>query len=284
MTVEKIISRVAEFIPLRIKLALRGDRAAPSRLANTIHSFLNRLATERYPILPCGGVLKGFRMRVDWQLHRSFAYGSWEPEVVRSIQDHVQLGTRVLDIGAQSGFYSLLLSRLVGPEGMVFAFEPLPANFRILEENLRLNSIQNVTIRREAVSDFSGNISFDFPRQEVSLIAGPLLESDNLGTFQVPAISLDDFFRQTGQPIQFIKMDVEGAETAVLRGAVQTLKAFHPSMVVELHHDLPQDGLHPAITLLQELGYQIEWLNEVAYRSHIFARWIPSNIARRRDV
>ena len=284
MTVEKIISRVAEYIPLRIKIALRGDRAAPSRLANTIHFFLNRLATERYPILPCGGALKGFRMRVDWQLHRSFAYGSWEPEVVRSIQDHVQLGTRVLDIGAQSGFYSLLLSRLVGPEGMVFAFEPLPANFRILEENLRLNSIQNVTIRREAVSDFSGNISFDFPREEVSLIAGPLLESDNLGTFQVPAISLDDFFRQTGQPIQFIKMDVEGAETAVLRGAVQTLKAFHPSMVVELHHDLPQDGLHPAITLLQELGYQIEWLNEVAYRSHIFARWIPSNIARRRDV
>ena len=284
MTVEKIISRVAEFIPLRIKLALRGDRAAPSRLANTIHSFLNRLATERYPILPCGGVLKGFRMRVDWQLHRSFAYGSWEPEVVRSIQDHVHSGTRVLDIGAQSGFYSLLLSRLVGPAGTVFAFEPLPANFRILEENLRLNSIQNVMIRREAVSDFSGNISFDFPREEVSLIAGPLLPSDNLGTFQVPAISLDEFVRQTGGPIHFIKMDVEGAETAVLRGAVQTLKAFHPSMVVELHHDLPQDGLHPAITLLQELGYQIEWLNEVAYRSHIFARWIPSNIARRRDV
>ena len=284
MTVEKIISRVAEFIPLRIKLALRGDRAAPSRLANTIHSFLNRLATERYPILPCGGVLKGFRMRVDWQLHRSFAYGSWEPEVVRSIQDHVHSGTRVLDIGAQSGFYSLLLSRLVGPEGTVFAFEPLPANFRILEENLRLNSIQNVMIRREAVSDFSGNISFDFPREEVSLIAGPLLPSDNLGTFQVPAISLDEFVRQTGGPIHFIKMDVEGAETAVLRGAVQTLKAFHPSMVVELHYDLPQDGLHPAITLLQELGYQIEWLNEVAYRSHIFARWIPSNIARRRDV
>jgi FkbM family methyltransferase len=228
--------------------------------------------------------LKGFRMRVDWQLHRSFAYGSWEPEVVRSIQDHVHSGTRVLDIGAQSGFYSLLLSRLVGPEGMVFAFEPLPANFRVLEENLRLNSIQNVMIRREAVSDFSGNISFDFPREEVSLIAGPVLPSDNLGTFQVPAISLDDFFRQIGQPIQFIKMDVEGAETAVLRGAVQTLKAFHPSMVVELHHDVPQDGLHPAVTLLTELGYQIEWLNEVAYRSHIFARWIPSNIARRRDV
>ena len=252
----------------------------PAGLLTSIHSFLNRLAAERYPILPCGGVLKGFRMRVDWQLHRSFAYGSWEPEVVRSIQKHVHPGTRVLDIGAQSGFYSLLLSRLVGPEGMVFAFEPLPANFRILEENLSMNNIQNVMIRREAVSDLSGKIIFEFPREEASLIAGPLLESDNLGTFQVPAISLDDFVRQTGQPIQFIKMDVEGAETAVLQRCSSNSETFHPSMVIELHHDLPQDGLHPAITLLTELGYQIEWLNEVAYRSHIFARWIPSNIAR----
>lgn len=281
MTVEKIISRVAEYIPLRIKIALRGDRAAPSRLANTIHSFLNRLATERYPILPCGGVLKGFRMRVDWQLHRSFAYGSWEPEVVRAIQDHVQPGSRVLDIGAQSGFYSLLLSRLVGPEGMVFAFEPLPANLRVLEENLRLNSIPNVTIRREAVSDFSGDISFEFPHEEASLIAGPLLESDNLGTFQVPAISLDDFVHQTGQSIQFIKMDVEGAEAAVLRGGAQTLRTYHPSLVVELHHDPPQDGLHPAVPFLKELGYRIEWLNEVGYRSHIFAHWIPSSTGSR---
>ena len=277
MKVEAIISRVAEYIPVRIKIALRGDRASPSRLANAIHSLLNRLAAERYPILPCGGVLKGFQMRVDWTLHRSFAYGSWEPEVVRSIQAHVMPGTTVLDIGAQSGFYSLLLSRLVGPTGIVFAFEPLPANFRILEENLNLNKAQNVTIRREAVSDHSGEISFAFPHDEVSLVAGPVLESDNLGTFQVPAISLDDFVRQTGQPIQFIKMDVEGAETAVLRGAIQALKASHPSMVVELHHDPSQDGLHPAIPLLKELGYQIEWLNEVSYRSHIFAHWIPSN-------
>jgi len=45
-------------------------------------------------------VLKGYRMRVDWQIHRSFVYGSWEPEVVRSIQRHVTPGMKVLDIGA----------------------------------------------------------------------------------------------------------------------------------------------------------------------------------------
>jgi hypothetical protein len=73
-------------------------------------------------------------------------------------------------------------------------------------------------------------------------------------------------------------MDVEGAETDVLRGAAETLRTFHPSLVIELHHDLPQNGLHPAIPLLKELGYQIQWLNELEYRSHIFARWIPKGV------
>jgi FkbM family methyltransferase len=161
---------------------------------------------------------------------------------------------------------------------MVFAFEPLPANFRILEENMRLNDIQNVIVRREAVSDRSGKIRFDFPHEEPSLVAGPTVEGDDLGTFQVPSISLDDFVRQIGHSVEFVKMDVEGAETDVLRGAAETLRTFHPSLVIELHHDLPQNGLHPAIPLLKELGYQIQWLNELEYRSHIFARWIPRGV------
>jgi tRNA A58 N-methylase Trm61 len=71
-------------------------------------------------------------MRVDWQIHRSFVYGSWEPEVVGMIKQQVTAGMRVLDLGAQSGFYSLLFSKLVGPQGSVIAFEPLPANYRLL--------------------------------------------------------------------------------------------------------------------------------------------------------
>jgi FkbM family methyltransferase len=281
MTVQTIISKVAEYIPLRVKVALRGDRGSPNRLASIVHSFLNHLPAERYPVLPCGGVLKGYRMRVDWQIHRSFVYGSWEPEVVRSIQRHVTPGMKVLDIGAQSGFYSLLLSRLIGPEGVVFAFEPLPANYRILEENVSLNNISNIVVIREAASDQSGEISFEFPHGDPSLVAGPILEGDNLGTFQVPSMSLDAFARQTGHHVQFIKMDVEGAETAVLRGAIQTLRTFHPPMIVELHYDSSQQGQHPAISLLQELGYQIEWLNEVDNRSHIFAQGIPSTTESR---
>ena len=140
---------------------------------------------------------------------------------------------------------------------------------------MSLNHAQNVEVRREAVSDRSGEIRFAFPHEEPSLVAGPILEGDDLDTLTVPSISLDDFIRQTELPVQFIKMDVEGAETAVLRGAIRTLSTFHPALIVELHYDPSQKGPHPAISLLEKLGYQIEWLNEVAVCSHVFARWIP---------
>ena len=174
----KLIAKLAECFPQSLKIALRGEHGSPNRLANIIHRFLNRLPGARYPILPCGGRLKGYRMRVDWQIHRAFIYDSWEPEVTQAIDQTVVPGMTVADIGAQSGFYTLLLSRRVGAKGQVIAFEPLPANYRLLEENLRLNNIENVIVRREAVADRTGALNFQFPSDEPSLIAGPLLPED----------------------------------------------------------------------------------------------------------
>lgn len=276
MTLQEMISTMAAWVPQRVKVALRGKRSSPSGFANAIHSMLNRLPAERYPILPCGGVLKGFRMRVDWKLHRAFAYGSWETEVVEVIQQNVARGMTVLDIGAQSGFYSLLLSKLVGPGGKVVAFEPLPANFRLLEENIRLNDLTNVTVRHEAVVERSGGMNFEFPLNEPGLIAGPVLPGDSQGSFAVEGIALDDCFSENRLPIHFIKMDVEGAELEVLRGALKVLNAFHPNMVIELHNMEKYAGPHPAAALVQELGYEIRWVGEIASTAHVLAQWMPS--------
>lgn len=210
-------------------------------------------------------------MRVDWEMHRSFAFGSWEPEVVQVIQERVSPGMTVLDIGAQSGYFSLLFSRLVGPQGKVIAFEPLPANFRMLEENVRLNGLGNVTIRQEAVADHSGDMSFEFP-SEPTLIAGPLLEGENQGVLTVKGVSLDDIFSVGSVPVQFIKMDVEGAEEEVLRGALKLLDSSHPDMLIELHNMEKQEGTHPAVSLVENMGYEVQWVSEIASTAHIFAR------------
>ena len=279
MLAQTIISRVADWVPRNLKIGVRGNHDSPSRVANAIHSLLNRLPAERYPILACGGVLKGFRMRVDWQIHRSFAYGSWEPEVVDAIERNVTRGMTAIDVGAHGGFYSLLFSKMVGTEGRVFAFEPLPANIRVLEENILLNDIHNIYSRHEAVADISGKLTFQFPHHNLSLVAGPVAAGDSLGTFLVPCISLDDFMRQECVSVDFIKMDVEGAETDVLRGARNLLNAFHPCMMIELHDDDKHAGAHPAVVLLEDAGYRIEWLAHYNTGARILARWNASPLA-----
>jgi FkbM family methyltransferase len=273
MEINKLITKVAEHIPQSVKSALRGQHGSPHRLANMIHGFLNRLPVDRYPVLPCAGRLKGYQMRVDWQIHRAFVYDSWEPEVTQAIDRTVAPGMTVADIGAQSGFFSLLLSKRVGSRGQVIAFEPLPANYRLLDENLRLNKIENVIVRREAVADHSGTLSFRFPVEEPSLIAGPLSPEDNTGTFDVDCVSLDDFVSRQKISLDLIKMDVEGAEGSVLAGAQKTLEHFHPILIIELHDAGDQPRLHPVPVHLQAMGYTTEWLDERSGTTHILARW-----------
>ena len=273
MTLQRIITSVVEWLPQSFKVALRGQRGSPNPLANAIHSILNRIPAERYVVLPCAGVVEGFRMRVDWQIHRSFAYGTWEPEVVQAIQQEVTPGMNVLDLGAQSGFYTLLLSRLVGAAGRVFALEPLPANFRLLDENVRLNNLRNVVVSHEAVAQASGELTFPFPHHEKSLVAGPLHEDDNLGILTVQGISLDDFALGAQIPIDFVKMDIEGAEWAALQGAERVLREFHPALLIELHDRVSPDADNPVVVHLRQLGYEVEWLGDVCITAHIIARW-----------
>lgn len=280
MELQKLITKVAEWIPQSLRVALRGQHGSPRRFANVIHGILNRAPVDRYPILSCGGPLKGYRMRIDWQIHRAFVYGSWEPEVTRAIEENTRLGMTALDIGAQSGFYTLLLSKLVGSKGKVIAFEPLPANYRLLDENVGLNRLQNVIVVHQAVADHTGEISFQFPTHEASLIAGPVLESDKQGTFSVDCVSLDDFASGRQVNVDLIKMDVEGAEDSVLEGALRSLEQFHPVLIIELHHDGGQPRRHPVPIRLQALGYTIEWLSERQLTSHIRATWPMQDVVK----
>jgi FkbM family methyltransferase len=279
MNVQRIVTRMAQCVPRTVKIALRGKRSAPSRFANAVHSLLNRVPGEKYRVLSCSGVLKGYKMRIDWTKHRSFAYGTWEPEVVDSIRENVLPGMTVMDIGAHAGFYALLFAKLVGPAGQVIAFEPLPANFRLLEENIALNGLRNVLVRHEAVGERSGKLNLEVPDLEDHLLAGPMSSADPRGSMTVPVVSLDDFILQRGLHIDFIKMDVEGAEGSILRGAQETLRASHPAMVVELHNAERQAGRHPVAAYMEGLGYQVQGLSEVGYTTHTFMQW-PANVAR----
>ena len=212
-------------------------------------------------------------MRIDWNRYRSFVYGTWEPDVVRTLAKLVSPGDAVLDIGAHIGFYTLLLARLVGPKGQVVAFEPLPGNFEILAENIRLNQCSQVRAINKAVMGSGGKLEVTLSQDE-PLPGGTSMLNDHGGQqVAVDAVSLDEFFGSARVPLSLIKMDVEGAEEQVLRGGRKTIESLHPTLVIEVHHFDCQREEHPVLALLRDWHYELRWVNRWALTSHLVAQW-----------
>jgi hypothetical protein len=97
MTIQRIMTTMAEWIPQSIKDRTARPAESPNRLANAIHLILNCAPGEKYPVLDCSGVLEGYRMRVDWTKLRGFAYGTWEPEVAEDGENARRLGRSARD-------------------------------------------------------------------------------------------------------------------------------------------------------------------------------------------
>lgn len=141
-------------------------------------------------------------------------------------------GQVMIDVGANYGVFSLAASRLVGSGGRVIAFEPAQSTFSVFERNLALNGVSNVRALRLALSELPGKLrlyhNIDATRN--SLAASP----DANDYEEVEVRTLDEVARENGiNQIGFLKIDVEGADELVCRGAVQTLQASLPPVLFE---------------------------------------------------
>lgn len=268
----RMISQLGSALPKSVRYALVGSPGNPSPFACALHDILNQLPGDRVLTLPCKGVLQGYQMKIDWQRHRSFVYGTWETEVVNAMQELVQPGTCVVDIGAHIGFYTLVLSKFVGPSGRVLAFEPLPGNFSVLSENIRLNHLHQAEAVPKAVLDRSCELSADM------FDDGPLPGSVPFSTPRsstqphVSAVALDDFLEnESAPPVKFMKVDVEGAESLVLKGASRTITTYHPALIIEIHHFGSSADKSPVLDTLHDWGYSTQWLNKWKDTSHLLA-------------
>jgi FkbM family methyltransferase len=269
----RLISTAMRLLPQGLKQKLVGSPAAPSWIANRVHFFLNRVPGPELICLPCEGVLAGYRMKVDWSRFRSFIYGTWEPEVIQTIREVVAEGSFAMDIGAHIGFYTLVLSRLVGPAGRVTAFEPMPETFKILEENVAMNDCRHVKVIRKALLERPGRV-MAHPPDSQPLPGGVSLVADH-GTEAIPveATTLDEFMHIEKARVDFIKMDVEGAENLVLQGARHTIGAHHPTMLIEVHHFDGAAEASPVLGQLEAWGYQTRWIDRWESTSHLLAVW-----------
>lgn len=153
-------------------------------------------------------------------------------------------GQWVVDIGANVGHYTARLSELVGPDGRVIAFEPVPETFAILAWNLQLYGCTNVTLVNTAVSDKCEVVAMTMPDHDSGLrnfYQARIAQSRDDESISSMAISLEQL--KCARRIALIKIDVEGHEAAVLRGLRQILHRDQPIVILETASGVVQDEM-----------------------------------------
>jgi FkbM family methyltransferase len=174
-----------------------------------------------------------------------------EPEE-SAVRPLILAGQTVLDIGANFGVFTKLFSQLVGPNGSVIAFEPVPQTFRTLAAGVKRFHLRNVQAINKAVSDQVGGALMEVPQYAKSegdnLYAAHIVSAKNSeDTFSVNTVTIDSL--QLSR-VDFIKIDVEGHELEVLRGSRETLERYHPILMVEV------TSRRPVEFLCREIGYE----------------------------
>jgi FkbM family methyltransferase len=156
---------------------------------------------------------------------------NWEKLTTEMFKRVVKEGDVVLDIGANIGYFTLLAARLVGEKGRVYSFEPEPINHSLLLKNIRLNSYDNVVPVQKAVSNVKGTVRLHLSDTDTGAHtlrhnpSGDKFATTHSGKFiEVESVVLDEYFENKGHAINVVKMDVEGAEMAVLLGMDKILK------------------------------------------------------------
>jgi FkbM family methyltransferase len=192
-----------------------------------------------------------------------YALGTTEPLIQDAFVGHIPAGGVVWDIGANIGFYSLIASRLVG-DGEVVAFEPLPTNVEAIRRNLALNGVRNVKLRDVAVGDTEGTAELQLHAEQtwakLDTSADTRFQQDveAAGHIQVEVSTIDRQL-QTLAPPDLVKIDIEGAEVAALRGAPVLLSEHRPTLICECH------GTNVAVSdLLESYGYALQTIETPA--------------------
>ncbi len=160
----------------------------------------------------------GFIMDIDRRAYPEMLIGDgskYLPVETKIFKSMVKPGMTILDLGAAMGYYTLAAARLAGPTGRVYAFEPSPKSFKLLEINVERSGLKNIILVNKAVSNIAGITKLYISK------SNPLENSLGRGRassifVEVPTITLDGFLGTA--KVDIIKMNIEGAEPLVLRG------------------------------------------------------------------
>ncbi|MFA6075239.1 MAG: FkbM family methyltransferase [Negativicutes bacterium] len=189
-------------------------------------------------------------------------YGEFSEGEFELFKQIVREGNIILEIGANIGAHTVALSRIVGQSGTVFAFEPQRLVFQVLAGNLAINSITNTFCYQKAVGELPGTLMvplLDFEKENNwgGLSLGSWEQGEVVDVITVDSMDLPF--------CHFIKIDVEGMELDVLKGAKQTIDKYQPIMYVENDREEKSVAL---IKYLLMLGYELYWHCPLLFNSN----------------
>lgn len=219
-----------------------------------------------------------YKTEVLLSLKKSFEYST-----LQLFYTILKPGDVIIDVGANSGLYSIFYSKLVGDTGKVHAFEPDIDTYSLLQENLKLNNCNNVVSYNFALSNKESRVEMvSFSQHDLKLQSGDSFkyikevaeDKMNADNNTMKAFRLDDLQEfYSVSKINFIKIDVEGAELLVLQGSVNTILKYKPIIILELSGEWTNRFYYKpyqVLVFLNKLGYEME--------EYDFQQWIAKPI------
>ena len=190
------------------------------------------------------------------------AYGEYSEGEVEVFRKVLRPGDTAIDVGANIGAFTIPMAKLVGGDGHVIAFEPSPANLDLLEQNVEQNgfgplNIGNVTIKPYVASDKEGTFKVD-KRQMLFAYCYP---EAGVVDFEVESITIDSL---NLPKVKLIKVNVNGHELQVLRGAAETIKRCKPIIYIENELNAKREAM---VAWLIDHGYRLFWHRPYMYNA-----------------
>lgn len=238
----------------------------PNASTQLSQSWFGKLALRILGTKPMGmKIYKGLdniRLRLTPQEASYFGFlhfGQMNVHETNLMKGLLKKGDTVVDIGGYvDGWHSIVSGRIVGERGHVYVFEPIPVFYKRLKENISLNNLSNVTIEQMAVSAINGHRYFYNNNASSSFFATHARHGHHsltLTRFRVKVVTLDSYRKERNiERLCLVKIDAEGAEMDVLRGATNTLKGpSAPDLIIEIDDRYLHDGGTSESEILQYL-------------------------------
>jgi FkbM family methyltransferase len=253
-----------------VKAIARALMATPLRRLPGARSAYERIYLRLAPSEPTVVEFEGSKVCVDPRDVGVSLYllteGAYEPRLTALLKRMIKPGMVVVDAGANVGCFTMLAARLVGPQGRVYAFEPVPETFALLCDGLVLNGYGHVIAIPAVLAERDGHRTLHLDRRN---LGAPSLRAANVadpgGDLVVQTVTLDRQFARREDPVDLVKLDTQGAEGLVLEGANCLFDNPRLTIVMELWPaGLRSFGTDPAELLrgLRGRGFRLEWLDE----------------------